>query len=68
MKTILLSFALLVSSLIAPASQAAEAARTARVATGAEVKLVPSSQTAAQWNAQRPKVSELRPKVRGTFE
>lgn len=59
--------AALLAALLAPAAQAAET-RKARVATGAEVRLVDSAQTPAQWSAQRPKVRDLRPKVRGTYD
>lgn len=52
----------------ATAGQAAGAARTARVATGAEVPLAASAQTPAQWTASRPKVRDLRPRARGTFD
>lgn len=47
---------------------AAASARKARVATGAEVTLVPSARTAAQWSAKRPHYRELLPKVRGTYD
>jgi hypothetical protein len=52
----------------AAAGQAADAPRKARVATGAQVLLVPSGQAPAVWAAQRPKVRDLRPKARGTFD
>lgn len=52
----------------ATAASAAGATRTARVATGAEVALAASAQTPAQWTASRPKVRDLRPRVRGTFD
>jgi hypothetical protein len=55
-------------ALIGAGARAAETPRKARVATGAEVTLVASAKTPAQWTAQRPKVRELRPRARGTFD
>jgi hypothetical protein len=66
MKTTAMMFCLLLG--LAAAAQAAEPSRKAVVATGAEVTLVPSARTAAQWTAQRPKVRSLRPRARGTFD
>jgi hypothetical protein len=42
--------------------------RAARVAAGTQVQLVPSSRTAGQWTTARPRVRDLRPKARGTFD
>lgn len=67
MKKIVLAAAVLAASFVAPALQAAEE-RKARVATGAQVTLVKSAQTPAQWMAQRPKVRALRPRARSTLE
>ncbi len=50
----------------APAANQAE--RTAVVATGARVQLAPSARTKAEWMAERPRVSALRPKARGNFD
>ena len=72
MKKILLS-ALLAACIGFPvagiaADAAAPPARSARVATGAKVPLVPSAQTPEQWSAQRPHFRDLRPKVRGSLD
>jgi hypothetical protein len=60
--------ALLLIASIFTAADAADAPRKARAASGAEVTLVASARSSAQWTAQRPKVRNLRPRVRGTFD
>jgi hypothetical protein len=69
MKNALLALLLLAAPAFPSAmAQAADAPRKARVATGAEVTLVTSARSPAQWTALRPKVRNLRPRVRGTFD
>ena len=74
MKKILISATVVVGMAacigLSSASQAAGAqpARAARVATGAQVPLVPSAQTPEQWSAKRPHFRDLRPKARGTLD
>ena len=59
---------LVLPAFFAASAEAATAPRKARVATGAQVTLVDSASTAAQWQARRPHVRDLRPKIRGTFD
>ncbi len=65
MKALLLTVSI---ALLSSAALADEAVRHARVATGVQVTLVPSTKTPAQWIAARPKVRALRPRVRGNFD
>jgi hypothetical protein len=69
MKNALLALLLLAVPVFPGAmAQAADAPRKARVATGAEVTLLASARSPAQWMALRPKVRNLRPRARGNFD